>query len=485
MNVPARLAFAVLLTGCAGLNPQSQATLEGISGTAIAVGDFEVAVAGSMEKGGVTGLSVAILNDGIITYTRAFGWKDRDAGSQLNDTTVFPAASLSKPVFAYLVLVLAHEGLIDLDRPLIQYLKEPIGDYPRYADLAEDARHRAITARMVLSHTSGLPNLRSEAPDGRLRIQQPPGRGFSYSGEAIQLLQVVVETITGLDLESVAQQRVFGPFQMRHSSFVWREAFAANAAAPHNEFEWAADIYRPVIAYAAGSLTTTAHDYGLFLQGVLANKPIASQMIAPVVRIRSRRMFGRGSSEESEGDEANRLSWGHGVGVFETPHGSAFMHTGNLAGVKNYTVVYPDHGIGIVLISNSDNFESVANEIVAAGIGDAYSPFNWLGYVPFDQVTRRLPPPRRIPTTVSEDVVAPYAGRYEAANGSFVVFVRTEGPRLYVSDDGDSWSEASPESETRFFFKGRDVTLEFQKEAGVVTGLEIHVNGNVIRARRQ
>ena len=56
-----------------------------------------------------------------------------------DEETVFAAASLGKPVFAYLVLLLAEEGTIDLDRPLYQYLRKPLPDYPNYADLREDA----------------------------------------------------------------------------------------------------------------------------------------------------------------------------------------------------------------------------------------------------------------------------------------------------------------------------------------------------------
>lgn len=480
------LVTAFLSVGCAfpKPTPPTGETLNSVGGGLISIPDFETAVTGSMQRAGVTGLSVAILNDGRVVYTGQFGWRDKDAGTTLNDTTVFPAASLSKPVFAYLVVVLADEGLMDLDRPLQDYLEKQLPDYPGYADLAGDTRYQGITARMALGHTSGLPNLRSQTEDGRLRIQYQPGHRFSYSGEGIQLLQTVVETATRRDLASLARERIFIPFGMSHTSFLWREAFARNVAAPHNEFEWAADPNRPVSALAAGSLTTTAHDYARFIQGVLSERQRLAQMLSPVIRITSQRMFGPGSRVESTANEAMRLSWGLGVGLFETPHGPAFFHTGNLAGTKNYAVVYPDHGIGIVLLSNSDNFESVAREIVAAGIGDNHSPFDWLGYVPFDQVTRRPPPPRRIAIQVAADIIAPYAGKYQSDDGSFVVFIKSEGARLYVSDDGDSWDEAHAESETRFFFKGRDVTLEFQRNAGVVTGMQIFVNETMIRARR-
>ena len=463
--------------------------LKTVIGGVITVKDFESTVTLNMQKAGVTGLSVAILNDGKVVYTRQFGWKDKDAGTKLDDTTAFAGASLSKTVFAYLVMVLVEEGLINLDKPIHQYLAKPLPEYPGYADLAGDSRYRAITARMVLSHTSGLPNLRSASKDGRLRIQFEPGSRFGYSGEGFQLLQKVVESVTHNDLETIAQEKVFIPFGMAHTSYVWREAFATNVAAPHNEFEWAADPDRPAIAHAGGSLTTTAHDYVRFLAGILTAKGGRRQsmenMLTPVIRINSRRMFDAGSQAGTGANDTIHLSWGLGWGLFETPHGRAFFHTGHSSSAQNYTVVYRKHGIGIVLLSNSANFESVAPEIVAAGIGDHYSPFDWLGYFPFDPAKRKPAPPRRIVIQVTAEVIAPYAGKYQIGQGGPVVFIKAEGGRLYASDDGKSWDEVYAESQSMFFAKGRDLAITFKKDSnGMVTHMEIISGGTTISARR-
>lgn len=103
------------ITGSAQHAPEIQ-TLKTVSGGVTTVQEFETVVAGSMQKAGVTGLSVAILNDGGVVYTRQFGWKDKDAGTLLDGASIFGAGSLSKPVFACLVLALANDGVIDLDR---------------------------------------------------------------------------------------------------------------------------------------------------------------------------------------------------------------------------------------------------------------------------------------------------------------------------------------------------------------------------------
>ena len=140
------------------------------------------------------------------------------AQTPLDTATIFEAASLSKPVFAYLVLRLADRGEFDLDRPLLEML-----EYPR---VAHDERSKRITARMVLSHGTGLPNWGGE----RLTLQFDPGTAYGYSGEGFVFLQKAIERVTGRSLEALARREVFQPLGMTRSSFVWQERFAGNAA---------------------------------------------------------------------------------------------------------------------------------------------------------------------------------------------------------------------------------------------------------------
>ena len=97
-------------------------------------------------------------------------------------------------------------------------------------------RYGLITARMALSHSTGFPNWRMFEPDGRLKFLFAPGSRHSYSGEGIDLLQMVVEEVTGRDLETLAREKVFEPLGMTRTGYVWQEAFDANAARPHDEF---------------------------------------------------------------------------------------------------------------------------------------------------------------------------------------------------------------------------------------------------------
>ena len=162
-----------------------------------------------LKDGRVPGLSFAVIRAGKIVETKALGVRDASTGAPVDGNTIFEAASLSKPVFAYAVLQLVDAGLLSLDTPLSMYVPNYVRDDPRAA---------SVTIRYVLSQSSGLPNWRSNT--NPLKIYFPPGERFSYSGEGFVWLQRVVEKMTGQSLNEVVTRLVFDPLEMRQSSYI-------------------------------------------------------------------------------------------------------------------------------------------------------------------------------------------------------------------------------------------------------------------------
>lgn len=151
-----------------------------------------------MQWAGVPGASLATIH-GASAEAAQFGLRSVAARVPVTADTIFEAASLSKPVFAYAVF-----------RSLESYLPKP---YP-----IADPRGTAITARHVLTHTSGLPNWRHAAAEP-LKLHFAPGTQYLYSGEGFYFLQTVVERITG---RSTAQftRAALDALGMRRSSYV-------------------------------------------------------------------------------------------------------------------------------------------------------------------------------------------------------------------------------------------------------------------------
>jgi CubicO group peptidase (beta-lactamase class C family) len=486
------LAQLLALMGCgvkarskeSGVN-QAKTKLKTLDGGSISTAELEAFIEQTMEKAAVAGLSCAILNDSQIVYQKAFGYKNKEDGSRNVEETLFSALSFSKSVFAYLVMLLAEEKAIDLDRPLYQYLDKPLYEHPNYADLKGDDRYQLITARMVLSHSTGFPNWRFLTQDGKLSILFTPGSRHSYSGEGIALLQMVVEAITGRDLEALAQEKIFRPFGMTRSSYIWQSEFEANYASPHDEFgRPRGEKIQRNEPDAAGSMVTTAGDYARFLSGILnaegQRKATVDEMLRPQIEINYQRMFGPDAWTTTSENQDIHLAWGLGWGRFDTPYGRAFFHTGNSIGWKNYTVTYADKGIGIVMLSNSDNFESVAEEIAKKAIGDTYSPYAWLGYVPFDPtLAKKTPPPDPVAIEVDPAILAAYAGTYDM-QPTAIFQIKFEDDRLFVrSQDGQSWAPMSAETETSFFVIGQEEYrfIFVRDDNGTVTALQLLYQG--------
>ncbi|HZX88084.1 MAG TPA: serine hydrolase domain-containing protein [Reyranella sp.] len=258
-----------------------------------------------LNEAAVPGAIVALVQDGEPDGFVSGGVRGGQAGGPVDALTVFDAASLSKPVFAYTVLQLFDRGDLALDMPIAHYL-------PGY--LRVDGRSASITVRHLLSHSAGLPNWRNA--DYPLRPWFDPGERFSYSGEGYLYLQRAVEVVTGEKLDALAARLVFQPLAMTRSSFVWQSRFDDNRAWPHDAFGMPALGNKPGEANAAWSLQTCAADFARFLRAVLTGRGLksatANSWLSPQVEVKHR---GIQWLEPSAEDLVTGVAWGLGWGL--------------------------------------------------------------------------------------------------------------------------------------------------------------------------
>src|SRR5580704_4516598 len=268
MRTRAAVVLGAVVLGLPFYSPILRAKREPAAYTGATILQLEKDVPELMKKDGVPGLSMAVIRDGKTTWVHGFGIKEATTGQAVTTDTVFEAASLSKPVFAYGVLKLVEQGKIGLDVPLTTYLPKPY--------VAGDERLAKITARIVLSHRTGFPNWR----DGdALPIYFTPGERFSYSGEGYIYLQRVVEKITGKLLNEYMTEAVFTPLGMTSSSYVWKPEFDALTATGHDGDGKPEKKWKPNEAGAASTLNTTAKDYALFVAAVLDGKGLKPETL--------------------------------------------------------------------------------------------------------------------------------------------------------------------------------------------------------------
>ncbi|WP_426277819.1 serine hydrolase domain-containing protein [Chryseobacterium sp. S-02] len=333
----------------------------------------------------IAGLQVAIVNQNKVIYSASFGYKDIENKKKLNDSTVMYAASLTKPVSTYIFMRLVEKGIFSLDQPVYKYLKKPIGEYTKWKDLAEDpGAFKLITPRMLLSHTSGMPVLRS-LYGNKVNLIAKPGEKFYYSNEGINFLGFMIEEYTGKKLEDIAREEVFEPLQMRHTDMIWQSKFEDNFSNAYFKDGKKYGSERRESSRAAGSMSTTANDYANFMINLMKEKGLSDkaylEMLKPQIMIKSKRGFGPLKDSITNENDVINLAWGLGVGLFRSPFGKAFFHTGHGEANQNYTVAFPESGIAVIILSNSENFEKNNRQILKLCIGDTYSPLKWLGHL--------------------------------------------------------------------------------------------------------
>lgn len=349
-----------------------------------------------MKEARVTGLAVSIFNQDTSVYQKAFGYANVETLEKLDQDHVFYGASLSKAVFGFIVAQLVAEGKIDLDKPLSEYLEVALPELPvekafrSLQDLKEDERYRQFTLRMCLAHSTGLPNWRwINNPGEKLKITFDPGSNYGYSGEGIMIAQWVIEHVTKKKLEDLARERVFAPLKMEYSDYLWQAGFKAHFCYGHSSQEEKRDKdIETEDAAAAGSLETTLADYAKFLEQVLKlyrqDSEMTKILFTPNIRIRTKANFGPLARISTNENDAIQLSHALGWGYLQSAYGIGVFKSGHSEGFQHYSILFPEVGIGILLMSNSDNAESIFKELLELSIGDVYTPWKWKNYVPYD-----------------------------------------------------------------------------------------------------
>ncbi len=308
-----------------------------------------------MEYLKIPGLSLALIKDGAIVYHRGFGIKSTATGEKVTDSTLFEAASMTKPVFAYTVHRLVDRGVLDLDTPLFTYLP--------YPDAAHDERYKRITARMVLSHTTGFPNWRNGP---QLNIEFDPGTKFGYSGEGFEYLKAVVGKLTGKDPEQVVVEEVLGPLGMDNAYLSWRPQMEALTAFAHSgEHNTPSPKGKPEKAGMAYSLHVDAGTYAKFQLALIEGRGLSAARLADMFKPHSH-------PTEWGGDGAPPAS-GLGLFITETPCGTSYGHGGRNGGYfTSQSEVYRGRKVGYVFLTNNDQgprFEKPLQTFLIEGTG--------------------------------------------------------------------------------------------------------------------
>ncbi|HUG40227.1 MAG TPA: serine hydrolase domain-containing protein [Longimicrobiales bacterium] len=321
-----------------------------------------------MAHWGVPGVSVAVIDGGEVAWTKAWGVKDVDTGDPVTPTTLFQAASISKPVAVMGMLRLVEAGRLGLD--------EPVGSYLSSWAVPDHEFDEPVTLRRLASHTAGtnvhgFPGyarsaerpttagvLRGEGNTDAVVVEMEPGSRHRYSGGGTTILQLVVEDVTGQPFEDYMAGAVLGPVGMTRSTFAqplpedrWDDAAAGHRSdGARVEGHWHSYPEK-----AAAGLWTTPAD--LARLAVEVQRSLRGESNAVLSRRMTRTMLEPVQSE-------------YGLGFGTEPDIGRFGHGGANAGFRATLVAFRD-GRGLAIMTNSDEGGAIAQELMMA-IARAY-----------------------------------------------------------------------------------------------------------------
>lgn len=335
------------------------------------------------------GLALAVIDNGEVAYVHAWGERN-EQGQPLTTGSVMDGASFTKAVFAWTVMQMVEEGLIDLDRPIADLLPRPLSEYhdagiqSRYGDyrgLADDPRWRTITPRILLTHSGGFSNFGFRDPDDKLRIYFDPGSRYAYSGRGLILLQFVIEQGLGLDLGVETQRRVFDRFGMPHTGMTWRADFAEDladgweadgSAEPHEKRS------RPSVA---GSMDTSIDDFARFAAAYVRGDGLTpasrAELVRPRMPITTATQFPSLQDELPAERRRADLAAGLGVITFRGPQGAGFFKGGHNDPTANTWVCIETGRRCVVILSNDVRSEVAFPTLVRFILGDTGVPYDW------------------------------------------------------------------------------------------------------------
>ena len=384
----------------------------------------------------IPGLAVAVVEDGQVVLTRAYGLADREQNRPMTPQTPVAVGSATKPITATAIMQLVEAGTVDLDTPVTRYLPWFTLDDPRAAE---------ITVRQVLNHTSGIPASASltggqepDALDRRVRalewekLRSAPGARWEYANDGYNTLGAIVQAVSGMPYEQYVAEKILSPLGMTHTTFDPVRAAELGLAQGYlkRKGELRPERTRLTRAYnPSGMLLASAEDGGRFLAalangGTLDGVQIVSQaslvqMWAPTARV------------------SDTLDYGLGWFVSQQEGMRAVVHPGELLTMGSMFVLVPERRLGVAVVANLDND---GKDEIAEGIARLS-----IGLEPVLRVVPRIGPENTfVPNRAVWDR---YVGAYETPQGTLRIF--RDGDKLAGAIVGFGF-ELEPISDTKF-----------------------------------
>lgn len=451
------LVFLIIILQSCSQEPTTDSTIDGIKKVETSLstpvyiqGDATWSIEERMKHYGVPGVSITVINNGEIEWTKTYGVLDKESKSPVTKETLFQAGSISKPVAAYGALRLVEQNKIDLGENINTYLKS--------WELAENefTKEKKVTLKNLLNHSGGITvhgflgyspglpvptlvevlNGTPPANSGAIYVNKVPEESFRYSGGGYTIMQQMMVDVENKTFPLLMDELVLKPLEMRNSTY--------NQPLTNEQLPLAATGYLPdgsmtkgkrhtYPEMAAAGLWTTSEDLAKFtvnIQRTLkeGNKVVLSQsmtsnMLTPFV-------------EEFTG---------LGIFINKMKDEVYFGHGGWDEGFSSELIAHKDKGYGVVVLTNANHPEFISELIRSVAL-----TYKWDEFVPvYSQLT--------LDSTLLEDII----GRYPI-NGNRIIEVIQTNDKLYSQELGEKSTELIKISDSTFVRRESRRLIQFK-----------------------
>jgi CubicO group peptidase (beta-lactamase class C family) len=402
--------------------------------------------------------SVLVALDKEVVFSKSYGSANLEWNTPNTSATKFRLGSITKQFTAAAILLLEERGKLSIQDPVKKYLP----DYPAAWD--------RIKIFHVLTHTSGIPSITDSPEYSKLEpfpltpaqnlekirdkpLEFAPGERYKYSNSGYILLGFIIEKASGQTYQDFIQKNIFTPLNMNDSGYDSNfdiiphraSGYSPGAHGPQN-----AGFIHMSIPFSAGALYSTTEDLLKWEQGLLCGKLLSADSLEKMTT-------------------PFKGNYGFGLQIETVEGKKRISHGGAIEGFNTYLAYYPEDKLTVAVLANLNGSapQLIGDKLAALAHGKAVV----------------LPSERR-EIALSPEILARYVGAYKLQPGVDLVFT-LEDNQLFAQITGQPKFPLFPESETRFFLKVVDASVEFLKnDQGIVTHAVIHQGANKTKVAR-
>jgi CubicO group peptidase (beta-lactamase class C family) len=413
-----------------------------------------------MERYNVPGVSIAIVENGEISWAKGYGIANTASGNEVNTTTIFQAGSISKPLAALSALKLVEDGVLNLDQDVNTYLKDwKIPD-------SEFTKDEKVTLRRLLTHTAGMtvhgfpgyeqkdtfPSinmvLNGKGNTAAIHVDTIPGSIWRYSGGGYTVMEKLVEDISGLPLDKYIEKSILHPIGMINSTFeqpLISNHYTNVSAAYDGEGRMIEGLWHNYPEQAAAGLWTTPTDlakYCIEIQEILSGKQNGVLSKKTIEKMLTKH----------KGD------WGLGLSLQWEKDSLIFRHGGKNAGFTNEMISFAHRGNAVIVMTNADNGGNLIGEILRS----VSSYYDWGISNP------RIVEALELPIEKLEKLTGQYKLNFQVPEiGDYIIDITIKDNRLFVNDPGNTNTTVlTALQELKFIIleNGDEVVFQLEKE---------------------